>query len=502
MPMVEESLEAPRVVCQFVDEGGAQQGATMLVPVTASPSELNALLRHIVGVDEDTPHAFFIDGTPVLSNLQSVLHEQQIELHVQKQLKEGRRVRRDGEVPSFEVPHETIVEVQYKQQAGFRVRPVTRCVSELTGHSEAILVCCFSPDGRVLATGGGDGDVRIWDVETTTPTEILRGHRSWVQALSWSADGVFLASGSRDGTIRFWSHSNYEKFSSKSITAHSNYITAMAWEPLHAQGNMSRAVTVSKDTVGKVWHSSGGLDFVLTGHSAGITSVRWGATGSIYTASMDRTVIVWSATDGRVLTTLRGHAHWVNGVALNTDVLVRTGSFDHEERKFASKAEACEYARSRVATVLKRCGGEHCASCSDDYTLYLWKLGEASNSAPKRLTGHQGVIFGMSFSPDGTMLASCSADKSVRLWNGITGAFITTFRGHVAAVYHVTWSLDSRMLVSGSRDSTLKLWSATKRSLVEDLSGHRDEIFSTDWSPDGQRVATGSKDKSVRIWVH
>lgn len=63
----------------------------------------------------------------------------------------------------------------------------------------------------------------------------------------------------------------------------------------------------------------------------------------------------------------------------------------------------------------------------------------------------------MYFSPDGKWIASASFDRSVRLWNGVTGQFVTAFRGHVGPVYQVSWSADSRLLLSGSKDSTLKV---------------------------------------------
>ena len=47
---------------------------------------------------------------------------------------------------------------------------------------------------------------------------------------------------------------------------------------------------------------------------------------------------------------------------------------------------------------------------------------------------------------------------AVKLWDGVKGVFVATFRGHVAPVYQVAWSADSRLFVSGSKDSTLKVW--------------------------------------------
>lgn len=63
----------------------------------------------------------------------------------------------------------------------------------------------------------------------------------------------------------------------------------------------------------------------------------------------------------------------------------------------------------------------------------------------------------MYFSPNGQWIASASFDKSVKLWDGVTGKFITDFRGHVKSVYQISWSADSRMLLSCSADSTLKV---------------------------------------------
>lgn len=115
-------------------------------------------------------------------------------------------------------------------------------------------------------------------------------------------------------------------------------------------------------------------------------------------------------------------------------------------------------------------------SGSDDFTLMLWD--PSSGKKPiTRMTGHQQPINYVIFSPDGRFIASASFDKSVKLWNGLTGKFITSFRGHVQAVYQVCWSADSRLLVSSSKDSTMKVWDIAAKKLKMDLPGHADEVF-------------------------
>ena len=63
----------------------------------------------------------------------------------------------------------------------------------------------------------------------------------------------------------------------------------------------------------------------------------------------------------------------------------------------------------------------------------------------------------VSFSPNGRTVASASFDKSVKVWDGRSGKFISTLRGHVKAVYQISWSSDNKLLVSGSSDSTVKV---------------------------------------------
>jgi ribosome assembly protein 4 len=62
------------------------------------------------------------------------------------------------------------------------------------------------------------------------------------------------------------------------------------------------------------------------------------------------------------------------------------------------------------------------------------------------------------------------------------------------------FSADSRLLASCSKDTTLKVWDMRTGKLKEDLPGHKDQVFALDWSPDGGRVGSGGADKQVRIW--
>ena len=85
------------------------------------------------------------------------------------------------------------------------------------------------------------------------------------------------------------------------------------------------------------------------------------------------------------------------------------------------------------------------------------------------MTGHQGIVNHVSFSADGRWIASCSFDKSVRIWDGLTGKYIVRLLGHVQRVYQSVWSADSRLIATASADSTVKIWNLKTKKLITDL---------------------------------
>ena len=116
------------------------------------------------------------------------------------------------------------------------------------------------------------------------------------------------------------------------------------------------------------------------------------------------------------------------------------------------------------------------------------------------LHGHSDSVDVLSFSPDGSRLASGSLDKTVRLWNGSTGVLIATLEGHSECVQSLSFSPDGSRLASGSYDNTVKLWGVASGVPIATLEGHSDSVASLSFSPDGSRLASGYHDKTVRLW--
>ena len=101
------------------------------------------------------------------------------------------------------------------------------------------------------------------------------------------------------------------------------------------------------------------------------------------------------------------------------------------------------------------------------------------------LCGHSKTVYVLSFSPDGSRLASGLGDNTVRLWDGTTGVQIATLQGHSKGVTHLSFSPDGSRLASGSSDSTVRLWDSATGVPIFTLESHPYRVGSLSFSPDG-----------------
>jgi eukaryotic-like serine/threonine-protein kinase len=352
----------------------------------------------------------------------------------------------------------------------------------------------FSPDGKGLATASLDGPIGLWDSASGTPVAILRGHTEPVFELAFNSEGTKLISAGQHATIKLWD--------------------------LTSSGGM-RLFRVEKP--------SGNLEPILPGAHAAVPVVRWVGGVAFHphgnqlaAAGTHETVALWSRGSGLLERTLRAPMGAAFALAYNhtgtrlafagSDRSVRIVDVktfgdplilsDHEQG-FASIAFSPD--DKLIATgggdplqIIQEPIGKFAATTTQERTIRLW---DAVTGAERRtLRGHIGSIHALAFGPTNSRLYSAGADGCVRVWNVETDEVIVTLKEQSSPLLSLALSPDGTKLAAGGTDKTISLWDLTTPRLLKTLEGHINFVMGLIFSPDGSRLASASADQTVRIW--
>ena len=414
----------------------------------------------------------------------------------------------------------------------------------------------FSPDGKTLATGGADGNVRLWDA--ATQQEIgppMSSDAKPVAAVAFNPDGTLVAAASSDGNVQLWSTAS-QQVAGPALVPNGAEVDALAFSP---DGKL--LATGGQDGTARLWDVTTGSQIGATMATGGTVSALTFGTGgtTLATAESDGATELWDVTTqtqtGAALT-VPGSAG-VSALAFSpgADALATgngSGSIQlwnpagfHQPSAplGVGPVSPAAAASGHTPPATFSAGGGLLATSDGHGIVRVWDIsarrlvGEPLSSyhtltglalSPDGKTlavagsgvqlwqtatgqrigsalpavGH-GRYRAVAFSPDGTLLATLGADGTARIWNVTTqqeiGAPMTVDRPG-ALTGAVAFSPSGRTLVTVGAGGQAQLWSvATHRALGKPMAAGPATTVVT-FSPDGTRLATAGSDGSVRLW--
>lgn len=301
-----------------------------------------------------------------------------------------------------------------------------------------VTALAFTPDGQRLVAGGHH-ELTVWEAATGKLVERVRTRAERAYAFVFLPDGKLVVAGGRpgqEGDVRVFDLSAPPQKTEDGVAL------------LDGIGDpkvMVKQLLDSDDSVLCLALSPDGKRLAAGG--------------------CDRQARVWDLSEGvanaKLEQTVETHADWVLGLALTPD-------------------------------------GKRLVTASRDKTAKVWDLTKKEVTAT--FPEHQAAVYGVAIKADGKVAFSVGADKTLRLWNaGGDGKQIKALAGHGDEVFRVVSHPAAVVLATASADKTVRLWKEDGNPL-RTLSGLNDQVYAVTISPDGSLVAGGSWDGEVRVW--
>ncbi len=439
------------------------------------------------------------------------------------------------------------------------IKGIASWTLESKRHRSYLSVMSPSPDAKFLATGGIDGTIRIWDLETGKLSRALIGHNSYVYGLSWSLDGnVLTSSGSYDYTVKLWDVKTGRCL--RTLKGHEEPTTLCDWSPLgdrfvvvggssgwlwlwNTGAEKKRNLTSFGHYVSSVsWSPDGERLAVTAGESPVSVLSTWGGK-SLHLGKFDdaNTCCAWSL-DGKRLAT--GNAKQIGLWNIAPDDSEKK---DVEEKPADDKPETdkppplmidapnATLASAALAVAWSAEGDK--LAVSNGSNVQLWNLKEAKsvatlpggasvtrliwNTKANRIIGMSAVqVFAWDVSvPEAKLLHTIDAagttppvwtpsravisgmgTTKLTLWDLTSGKQQRSLEGHTSSIAAAAWSRDGKHIATGGYDNTARIWEASTGKLQHTLSDHKAAVTCLSFSLDSKSLATGGTEPIVRLW--
>jgi WD40 repeat protein len=368
----------------------------------------------------------------------------------------------------------------------------------------------FSPNGKLLAVYGYN-QLSLLDIDTEQVVKSFPANDGQITSVAFSVDWKMMASGGVDDTIKVWNLNSGEEI--YSFRGHTDDIQSVVFSP-----DSQKIASGSSDGTIKIWNLSTGKELrTLTGHGLLVTSVVFSPDSKLLASGgWDKTIKLWDSDTGKELKTISKELFHINSVVFSPNGRILASAIDNDldeksksiklwDISTGNELKTILYSKS-VQSIVFSPDGNLIASCAEgfekDNSIRLWNV--SSGNEVMNFHGVASNINEVISSSDGKTFVSGGADKLVKIWNAVSNEQLRVLKGHTEPISSLAFSNDGKILASGSYDSTIRLWDWKTGELLQNLNESEGDVWSIDFSPNDEILISyifiNSHIYKVKIW--
>lgn len=402
---------------------------------------------------------------------------------------------------------------------------------KFTHHSSSVMCVKFSPDGKLLASAGGDKFVFLYEMPSGNVLTKIEHHNSYVGTCAFSRSMKHFATGSNDKQLAIWklestdandselqtfpTMTSEQAFSRETSVANSDIEEANQIELSHA------SIFSEKDDISI-------LQMISNAHTSDINDIVFITNELFISASSDKTVKLWSleSIDIQPLKTIDSHKNPIYSLCSNGEQasILATSALDGSIALWSlPKLELIQpLFKSTSKLGIRVCrsskDGQKIITAGDDDGAYIWNIENGKCESKLFNGGHSNTVFMACFvTEDGSQAVTGCNDGYLKVWNVKEEKVMQTIEeahdlgvvcGATKPKMHLNSDERYSILATGGNDSIIKIWKVFEEvnklsicEFVQELTGHGSTIMSLSFSPkSGKYLASTSGDKTIRIW--